>query len=152
MGFRELVRGAAGELPGLRGGMQGLSGRALGKRCRCVPQPCLPLPPALSGWSPDPPSALTLFPPSTTSLLIFFLGLQDVRFPQDEAVAPSSPFLEEDEGGKKDTWLAELAGERLMAATSCRSLRENPFKIVSPPPPLMVFLSQGQVLLTATCF
>lgn len=67
-------------------------------------------------------------------------------------MAPSSPFLEEDEGGKKDTWLAELAGERLMAATSCRSLRENPFKIVSPPPPLMVFLSQGQVLLTATCF
>ncbi|XP_034823296.1 RAB6A-GEF complex partner protein 2 isoform X2 [Pan paniscus] len=48
--------------------------------------------------------------------------LQDVRFPQDEAVAPSSPFLEEDEGGKKDSWLAELAGERLMAATSCRSL------------------------------
>lgn len=95
---------------------------------------------------------LPLFPPSTTSLLIFFLGLQDVRFPQDEAVAPSSPFLEEDEGGKKDTWLAELAGERLMAATSCRSLRESPFKIVPPPPPLIVFLSQGRVLLTATCF
>lgn len=75
---------------------------------------------------------LPLFPPSTT-LLIFCVGLQDVRFPQDEAVAPSSPFLEEDEGGKKDTWLAELAGERLMAATSCRSLRENPFKIAPPP-------------------
>lgn len=44
-------------------------------------------------------------------------------------MAPSSPFLEEDESGKKDSWLAELAGERLMAATSCRSLRENPFII-----------------------
>ncbi|KAK1334332.1 hypothetical protein QTO34_005336 [Cnephaeus nilssonii] len=54
--------------------------------------------------------------------VLVLTGLQDVRFPQDEAVAPSSPFLEEDEGGKKDTWLAELAGERLMAATSCRSL------------------------------
>lgn len=56
-------------------------------------------------------------------------GLQDVHFPQDEAVAPSSPFLEEDDSGKKDSWLAELAGERLMAATSCRSLRKNPFRI-----------------------
>ncbi|XP_057354813.1 RAB6A-GEF complex partner protein 2 isoform X2 [Manis pentadactyla] len=54
--------------------------------------------------------------------VLVLTGLQDVRFPQDEAVAPSSPFLEEDEGGKKDSWLAELAGERLMAATSCRSL------------------------------
>lgn len=44
-------------------------------------------------------------------------------------MAPTSPFLEEDESGKKDSWLAELAGERLMAATSCRSLRENPFII-----------------------
>lgn len=54
--------------------------------------------------------------------VLVLTGLQDVRFPQDEAVAPSSPFLEEDEGGKKDSWLTELAGERLMAATSCRSL------------------------------
>ncbi|XP_053425122.1 RAB6A-GEF complex partner protein 2 [Nycticebus coucang] len=54
--------------------------------------------------------------------VLVLTGLQDVQFPQDEAVAPSSPFLEEDEGGKKDSWLAELAGERLMAATSCRSL------------------------------
>lgn len=51
-------------------------------------------------------------------------------------MAPSSPFLEEDESGKKDSWLAELAGERLMAATSCRSLRENSFTIVPPPPSL----------------
>lgn len=61
--------------------------------------------------------------------MLLFAGFQDVRFPQDEAVAPSSPFLEEDESGKKDSWLAELAGERLMAATSCRSLREDPIKI-----------------------
>ncbi|XP_052574625.1 RAB6A-GEF complex partner protein 2 isoform X2 [Peromyscus californicus insignis] len=54
--------------------------------------------------------------------VLVLTGLQDVHFPQDEAVAPSSPFLEEDESGKKDSWLAELAGERLMAATSCRSL------------------------------
>ncbi|KAH0503816.1 RAB6A-GEF complex partner protein 2 [Microtus ochrogaster] len=54
--------------------------------------------------------------------VLVLTGLQDVHFPQDEAVAPTSPFLEEDESGKKDSWLAELAGERLMAATSCRSL------------------------------
>ncbi|XP_031233067.1 RAB6A-GEF complex partner protein 2 isoform X2 [Mastomys coucha] len=54
--------------------------------------------------------------------VLVLTGLQDVHFPQDEAVAPSSPFLEEDDSGKKDSWLAELAGERLMAATSCRSL------------------------------
>ncbi|XP_075416233.1 RAB6A-GEF complex partner protein 2 isoform X2 [Tenrec ecaudatus] len=54
--------------------------------------------------------------------VLVLTGLQDLRFPQDEAVAPSSPFLEEDEGGKKDSWLTELAGEHLMAATSCRSL------------------------------
>ncbi|XP_024618725.1 RAB6A-GEF complex partner protein 2 isoform X1 [Neophocaena asiaeorientalis asiaeorientalis] len=54
--------------------------------------------------------------------VLVLTGLQDVRFPQEEAVAPSSPFLEEDECGKKDSWLVELAGERLMAATSCRSL------------------------------
>lgn len=70
----------------------------------------------------------SLIPPGVTSAQ-FCLGLQDVHFPQDEAVAPTSPFLEEDESGKKDSWLAELAGERLMAATSCRSLRENPFII-----------------------
>lgn len=70
-------------------------------------------------------------------------GLQDVRFPQDEAVAPSSPFLEEDEGGKKDSWLAELAGERLMAATSCRSLRENPFTVTPPPIPTVLLSQTG---------
>ncbi|XP_046922130.1 RAB6A-GEF complex partner protein 2 isoform X1 [Lynx rufus] len=70
--------------------------------------------------------------------VLVLTGLQDIRFPQDEAVAPSSPFLEEDEGGKKDSWLAELAGERLMAATSCRSLRENPFTIALPHTPILL--------------
>lgn len=99
---------------------------------RCVPQPWPPLPTALSGWSLKPyPLLFSLFSP-TTSPLIFSPGLQDVRFPQEEAVAPSSPFLEEDECGKKDSWLAELAGERLMAATSCRSLREKPFTLSHP--------------------
>ncbi|XP_054989598.1 RAB6A-GEF complex partner protein 2 isoform X1 [Sorex araneus] len=54
--------------------------------------------------------------------VLVLTGLQDIRFPQDESVAPSSPFLEEEESGKKDSWLMELAGERLMATTSCRSL------------------------------
>lgn len=78
----------------------------------------------------DPNLLSSLFPTSTAFPLILSLGFQDTWFPQDEAVAPSSPFLEEDEGGKKDSWLAELAGERLMAATSCRSLRESPFRII----------------------
>lgn len=86
---------------------------------------------------------------SHTSPLIFSPGLQDVRFPQEEAVAPSSPFLEEDECGKKDSWLVELAGERLMAATSCRSLREKPFTLSHPILP-SVFLSQRLSLLAAT--
>ncbi|XP_028605423.2 RAB6A-GEF complex partner protein 2 isoform X1 [Podarcis muralis] len=50
-------------------------------------------------------------------------GLKDYQCPQDEAVAPSNPFLEEEEGGaKKDSRLADLATELLMAATSRRSL------------------------------
>ncbi|KAF7239985.1 RAB6A-GEF complex partner protein 2 [Varanus komodoensis] len=51
-------------------------------------------------------------------------GLKDYQLPQDEAVAPSNPFLEEEEGGclKKDSRLADLATELLMAATSRRSL------------------------------
>ncbi|XP_044300002.1 RAB6A-GEF complex partner protein 2 isoform X2 [Varanus komodoensis] len=50
--------------------------------------------------------------------------LKDYQLPQDEAVAPSNPFLEEEEGGclKKDSRLADLATELLMAATSRRSL------------------------------
>lgn len=55
-------------------------------------------------------------------------GLQDYQLPQDEAVAPSNPFLEEEEGGaKKDSRLADLATELLMAATSRRSLRRSFF-------------------------
>ncbi|KAF1555438.1 RAB6A-GEF complex partner protein 2, partial [Eudyptes schlegeli] len=49
-------------------------------------------------------------------------GLKDYQFPQDEAVAPSNPFLEEEEGLKKDSRLADLATELLMVATSRRSL------------------------------
>ncbi|XP_039401842.1 RAB6A-GEF complex partner protein 2 isoform X3 [Mauremys reevesii] len=48
--------------------------------------------------------------------------LKDYQFPQDEVVAPSNPFLEEEEGVKKDSRLADLATELLMAATSRRSL------------------------------
>ncbi|XP_072777790.1 RAB6A-GEF complex partner protein 2 isoform X3 [Taeniopygia guttata] len=48
--------------------------------------------------------------------------LKDYQFPQDEAVAPSNPFLEEEEGLKKDSRLADLATELLMVATSRRSL------------------------------
>ncbi|XP_060119511.1 RAB6A-GEF complex partner protein 2 [Heteronotia binoei] len=49
-------------------------------------------------------------------------GLQDYQLPQDEAMAPSNPFLEDEEGAKKDSRLADLATELLMAATSRRSL------------------------------
>ncbi|XP_074935958.1 RAB6A-GEF complex partner protein 2 isoform X2 [Phalacrocorax aristotelis] len=49
-------------------------------------------------------------------------GLKDYQFPQDEAVAPSNPFLEEEEGLKKDSRLADLATELLTVATSRRSL------------------------------
>lgn len=49
-------------------------------------------------------------------------GLKDYQCPQDEAVAPSNPFLEEEEGLKKDSRLADLATDLLMAATSRRSL------------------------------
>ncbi|XP_062828748.1 RAB6A-GEF complex partner protein 2 isoform X1 [Anolis carolinensis] len=54
-------------------------------------------------------------------------GLKDYRFPQETdavaTVAPSNPFLEEEEGAaKKDSRLADLATELLMAATSRRSL------------------------------
>nr|XP_060617088.1 RAB6A-GEF complex partner protein 2 [Anolis sagrei ordinatus] len=54
-------------------------------------------------------------------------GLKDYHFPQETdavaTVAPSNPFLEEEEGpAKKDSRLADLATELLMAATSRRSL------------------------------
>lgn len=57
--------------------------------------------------------------------LTFFPGLKDYQFPQDEAVAPSNPFLEEEEGLKKDSRLSDLATELLMVATSRRSLRRS---------------------------
>ncbi|XP_058028506.1 RAB6A-GEF complex partner protein 2 isoform X4 [Ahaetulla prasina] len=50
-------------------------------------------------------------------------GLRDYPFPQDEAVAPSNPFLEEEDGGvKKSSRLADLATELLTVTTSRRSL------------------------------
>ncbi|KGL80884.1 Retrograde Golgi transport protein RGP1, partial [Tinamus guttatus] len=49
-------------------------------------------------------------------------GLKNYQFPQDEAVAPSNPFLEEEEGLKKDSRLMDLATELLMVATSRHSL------------------------------
>ncbi|XP_037757820.1 RAB6A-GEF complex partner protein 2 [Chelonia mydas] len=49
-------------------------------------------------------------------------GLKEYQLPQDEVVAPSNPFLEEEERVKKDSRLADLATELLMAATSRRSL------------------------------
>lgn len=61
--------------------------------------------------------------PSNT--LTFSPGLKDYQFPQDEAVAPSNPFLEAEEGLKKDSRLADLATELLMVATSRRSLRRS---------------------------
>ncbi|XP_029439049.1 RAB6A-GEF complex partner protein 2 isoform X3 [Rhinatrema bivittatum] len=48
--------------------------------------------------------------------------LKDSQFPQDEDMAPSNPFLEEDEGIRKDSRLVDLATELLMAATSRRNL------------------------------
>ncbi|XP_069061808.1 RAB6A-GEF complex partner protein 2 isoform X3 [Pleurodeles waltl] len=48
--------------------------------------------------------------------------LKDYQFPQDEEVAPSNPFLEEEEGVKKDSRVVDLATELLMVATSRRSL------------------------------
>lgn len=63
--------------------------------------------------------------PCPHGALTFFPGLKDYQFPQDEAVAPSNPFLEEEEGLKKDSRLADLATELLMVATSRRSLRRS---------------------------
>ncbi|KAF1597239.1 UNVERIFIED_CONTAM: RAB6A-GEF complex partner protein 2, partial [Eudyptes robustus] len=55
-------------------------------------------------------------------------GLKDYQFPQDEAVAPSNPFLEEEEEGlKKDSHLADLVTELLMVATSRCSLHRASF-------------------------
>ncbi|XP_075595319.1 RAB6A-GEF complex partner protein 2-like [Balearica regulorum gibbericeps] len=49
-------------------------------------------------------------------------GLKDYQFPQDEVMVPSNPFLEEEEGLKKDSYLVDLVTELLMVATSQRSL------------------------------
>ncbi|XP_072920385.1 RAB6A-GEF complex partner protein 2 isoform X3 [Hemitrygon akajei] len=49
-------------------------------------------------------------------------GLENYQFPPDEAMAPTNPFLDEDESTKKDTRLVDLATEMLMTSTSRRSL------------------------------
>lgn len=57
-------------------------------------------------------------------LFLFASGLENYQFPPDEAVAPTNPFLDEDESITKDTRLVDLATEMLMSSTSRRSLRE----------------------------
>lgn len=58
-------------------------------------------------------------------------------------MAPSNPFLEEEEGGvKNSSRLADLATELLTVATSRRSLRESPIPpddrpLQPPPKPIM---------------
>uniref|UniRef100_H0YUD1 RGP1 homolog, RAB6A GEF complex partner 1 n=1 Tax=Taeniopygia guttata TaxID=59729 RepID=H0YUD1_TAEGU len=54
--------------------------------------------------------------PCPANTLTFFPGLKDYQFPQDEAVAPSNPFLEEEEGLKKDSRLKLGIGEHLKAS------------------------------------
>uniref|UniRef100_H3AZI7 RGP1 homolog, RAB6A GEF complex partner 1 n=1 Tax=Latimeria chalumnae TaxID=7897 RepID=H3AZI7_LATCH len=49
-------------------------------------------------------------------------GLEDYCFPPEEAVAPSNPFLEEEDSVKKETRLVDLATEMLMTTSSRRSL------------------------------
>uniref|UniRef100_A0A8C5MY83 RGP1 homolog, RAB6A GEF complex partner 1 n=1 Tax=Leptobrachium leishanense TaxID=445787 RepID=A0A8C5MY83_9ANUR len=51
-------------------------------------------------------------------------ALQGFQIPQDDEVAPSNPFLNDDEVGKKDSRLLDSAVEILMASTSRRNLRE----------------------------
>lgn len=69
------------------------------------------------------PADTSLAEPCFADALALSPGLKDYQFPQDEVVAPSNPFLEEEEGLKKDSRLADLATELLMVATSRRSLR-----------------------------
>lgn len=78
-----------------------------------------------------PPCMESQAAPCPADTLTFFPGLKDYQFPQDEAVAPSNPFLEEEEGLKKDSRLADLATELLMVATSRRSLRRS-YSLLKP--------------------
>lgn len=47
-------------------------------------------------------------------------GMPEPPFPQDEEVAPSNPFLEEEEGSRRDTRSLERALDMLMITTSRR--------------------------------
>ncbi|KAM4707216.1 RAB6A-GEF complex partner protein 2 [Discoglossus pictus] len=51
-------------------------------------------------------------------------ALQGFQPPQEDEVAPSNPFLDEEEGGKKDSRLLDSAVEILMAVTSRRTLHQ----------------------------
>lgn len=51
-----------------------------------------------------------------------------------QAVTSSNPFLEEEEGLKKDSHLADLVTELLMVATSQRSLHRS-FPLLEPASP-----------------
>ncbi|XP_053304889.1 RAB6A-GEF complex partner protein 2 [Spea bombifrons] len=51
-------------------------------------------------------------------------ALQGFQPPQEDEVAPSNPFLDEEEMGKKDSRLLDSAVEVLMAMTSRRSLHQ----------------------------
>lgn len=47
-------------------------------------------------------------------------------FPQDEEVSPSNPFLEEEEGSRRDAQPLERALDMLMVTTSRRCPRQFP--------------------------
>ncbi|XP_063312744.1 RAB6A-GEF complex partner protein 2 [Pelobates fuscus] len=51
-------------------------------------------------------------------------ALQGFQLPQEEEVAPSNPFLDEEEIGKRDSRLLDSAVEILMAVTSRRNLHQ----------------------------
>ncbi|KAE8637041.1 hypothetical protein XENTR_v10003290 [Xenopus tropicalis] len=51
-------------------------------------------------------------------------ALQNFQPPQEDEVAPSNPFLDEEGGGKKDSRLLDSAVEILMALTSRRTLHQ----------------------------
>lgn len=51
-------------------------------------------------------------------------------FPQDEEVAPSNPFLEEEEGSRRDTRPLERALDMLMITTSRRCPCEGAYVLL----------------------
>lgn len=53
------------------------------------------------------------------------LGMPEPPFLQDEEVSPTNPFLEEEEGGRRDTRPLERALDMLMITTSRRCPRQS---------------------------